>query len=145
MALNKNFSIICGWFVNNNFIHFGEDKSKSIFFGSRQEIKNSKPLNIQYNFASIYSSIHLSIQRLHPWWNPVRRISGLFVSQNRFLNVPLRKLLWNAVIQAFFGHACNAWHPNVNKKLKTRLEAAEKYMHKILRKVDWQIWHNFEK
>ena len=63
MALNKNFSIICGWFVNNNFIHFGEDKSKSIFFGSRQEIKNSKPLNIQYNFASIYSSIHPSI---HP-------------------------------------------------------------------------------
>ena len=66
MALNKNFSIICGWFVNNNFIHFGEDKSKSILFGSRHEIKNSKPLNIQYNFVSIYSSIHLSIQRLRP-------------------------------------------------------------------------------
>ena len=34
-ALNKNFSILCDWFVDNKLsIHFGEDKTKSILFGS---------------------------------------------------------------------------------------------------------------
>ena len=31
--LNRNFSNICDWFVDNKFsIHFGEDKTKSILF-----------------------------------------------------------------------------------------------------------------
>ena len=30
-ALNKNFSMLCDWFVDNKLsIHFGEDKTKSI-------------------------------------------------------------------------------------------------------------------
>ena len=49
-ALNKNFSMFCDWFVDNKFsIHFGEDKTKSILFGSKHKIKKSKPLNNQYN------------------------------------------------------------------------------------------------
>ena len=35
-ALNKNF-------------HFNDDKTKSILFSSKHEIKNLKPLNIQYS------------------------------------------------------------------------------------------------
>ena len=45
--------------------------------------------------------------------------------QNRFLNFPLRRLLCNAMIQPFFDYACNAWYPNINKKLKMRLQAAQ--------------------
>ena len=49
-ALNKNFIMLCDWFVDNKLsIHFGEDKTKSILFGSKHKIKRSKPLNIQYN------------------------------------------------------------------------------------------------
>ena len=34
---------ICGWFVDNNLsIHFGEDKTKSIFFASQHKINNFK-------------------------------------------------------------------------------------------------------
>ena len=29
------------------------------------------------------------------------------------------------MIQPFFDYACNAWYPNLNKNLKTRLEAAQ--------------------
>ena len=29
------------------------------------------------------------------------------------------------MIQPFFDYACNAWYPNINKKLKTRLQAAQ--------------------
>ena len=45
--------------------------------------------------------------------------------QKRFLHVPLRRLLCNAMIQPFFDYACNAWYPNVSKKLKMRLPAAQ--------------------
>ena len=45
--------------------------------------------------------------------------------QNRFLNFPLRRLLCNAMIQPFFDYACNAWYPNINKKLKMHLQAAQ--------------------
>ena len=45
--------------------------------------------------------------------------------QNRYLNTSLRRLLCNAMIQPFFDYACNAWYPNLNKKLKTRLQAAQ--------------------
>ena len=52
LAPNKNFSMLCGWFVDNKLsTHFGEDKTKSILFGSKYKIsqnqKQSKPLNIQ--------------------------------------------------------------------------------------------------
>ena len=45
--------------------------------------------------------------------------------QNKFLDIPLRRLLCNAMIQPFFDYACNAWYPNLNKNLKKRLQAAQ--------------------
>ena len=59
-TLNKNYSMLCDWFVDNKLtIHFGEDKTKSILFGSKHKIKKSKPLNIQYNDIKIkqYSKV----------------------------------------------------------------------------------------
>ena len=59
-VLNKNFSMLFDWFVDNILsIHFGEDKTKSILFGSIHKIKKSKPLNIQYNNIKIkqYSKV----------------------------------------------------------------------------------------
>ena len=46
-TLNKNL-------VDNKLsINFGEDKAKSILFGSKHKTKKSKPLNIQYNGIKI--------------------------------------------------------------------------------------------
>ena len=45
--------------------------------------------------------------------------------QDKFLDIPLRRLLCNALIQPYFDYACNAWYPNLNKNLKTRLQAAQ--------------------
>ena len=40
IQLNKNFSLICDWFVDNKLsIHFGEDKTKSILFSSKSKVK----------------------------------------------------------------------------------------------------------
>ena len=40
LALNESFSMLCDWFVDNKLsIRFGEDKTKSILFGSKHKIK----------------------------------------------------------------------------------------------------------
>ena len=49
----------------------------------------------------------------------------LFYWQNKFLDIPLHRLLCNAVTQPFFEHTCNAWYPNLNKN--------EKRFHRLLR------------
>ena len=47
--LTKDFSNICDWFVDNKLsLHFGEDKTKSIFFGSKRHLKPVEKLDIRY-------------------------------------------------------------------------------------------------
>ena len=130
-ALNKNFSMLCDWFVDNKLsIHFGEDKTKSVLFGSKHKIKKSKPLNIQYNDIKIkqYSKVTYlgcifdetlsgESMAIHVINKINSRLRFLY-RQNRFLNLSLQRLLCNAMIQPFFDYACNAWYPNINKKLK---------------------------
>ena len=49
--LSLNFSRPCDWFIANKLsIHLGEDKTKSIFFGPRLNIK---ALNIVYGNVKI--------------------------------------------------------------------------------------------
>ena len=38
--------------------------------------------------------------------------------KDRFLDVPLRRLLWNDLIQPHFDYACTAWYQQLTKKLK---------------------------
>ena len=47
--LNKDFQNVCDWFVVNILnIHFGEDKTKSILFANKREIKTARKLNVKY-------------------------------------------------------------------------------------------------
>ena len=66
IQLNKNFSLICDWFVDNKLsIHFGEDKTKSILFSSKRKIKKASPLNIQYKDKKNQIILKSNIFRLH--------------------------------------------------------------------------------
>ena len=39
-ALNKTFSMLCDWFVDNKLsIRFGEDKTKSIFLATNTKLR----------------------------------------------------------------------------------------------------------
>ena len=52
--LNKNFSSICDWFVDNKLsIHFGEDKTKCILFGTKQKLNKTGSLNIRHGTIQI--------------------------------------------------------------------------------------------
>ena len=58
--LNKDFHNICLWFIDNKLsIHFGEDKTKCILFGSKQKMKHAGKLEISFNNIEIkqYSSL----------------------------------------------------------------------------------------
>ena len=60
--------------------------------------------------------------------SPMTKINSrlrLLYRQRRYLSFPLHGSLCNALIQPLFDYACNAWYPSINKKLKTRLKAAQ--------------------
>ena len=44
---------------------------------------------------------------------------------NKFLSPQLRRLLCNALIQPHFDYACSVWYPNLNKKIKTKLQTLQ--------------------
>ena len=47
--LTKNFSNICDWFVDNKLsIHFGEDRTKSFLFSTKNRKRKIGILDIQY-------------------------------------------------------------------------------------------------
>ena len=53
-SLNKNFNSLCDWFVENKLsIHFGEDKTKSIVFGTKMKLRNLSKLVIKRNDIQI--------------------------------------------------------------------------------------------
>ena len=46
--LNKDFTNICEWFVDNRLsIHFGDDKTKSVLSASKRKIKRLPKLKIK--------------------------------------------------------------------------------------------------
>ena len=115
IQLNKNFSLICDWFVDNKLsIHFGEDKTKSILFSSKRKIKKASPLNTQYKDIKTkkYTKItYLGCIRdetlsgesmVTHVINKVNSRLRFLYRQNKFLDIPLRRLLSNAMIQPFF-------------------------------------------
>ena len=52
------------------------------------------------------------------------RLKFLYRKQ-RFLNLTLRRLLCNALIQPHYDYACSAWYPNLNKRLTKRIQTSQ--------------------
>ena len=60
--LTKDFSNICDWFVDNkHFINFGEDKTKSILFSSKRNLKLVEEFDIRYKEIKIKQNKHVII------------------------------------------------------------------------------------
>ena len=113
--LNLNFSSLCDWFIDNKLsIHLGEDKNKSILFGTKFNIKRAEPLNIVHGNVKIKQytkvtylgcildeSLSGESMALHVLHKINSRLRFLY-RQNRFLNKPLRRLLNNTNDPALF-------------------------------------------
>ena len=135
--LLKDFSSLCDWFVDNKLsVYFGQDKTKSILFGTKHKLRNAKALNIVYNGTEIkqYEKVkylgcildqNLSGELMA--LNVIDKVNSrlkFLHRQNRFFNT-LRRLLGDALIQPLFGYTCTAWFSNLSKRLKLRLQASQ--------------------
>ena len=136
--LNKDFSNICDWFIDNKLsIHFGDDKTKSILFATKNKIKKIDKLNITYCDINIkqYSKVTYlgcildeTLSGESMALNVINKINTrlkFLHRKSRFLSLPLRRLLCNALIQPHFDYACSAWYPNLNKKFKSKLQTLQ--------------------
>ena len=133
--LNKNFSDLCDWFLDNKLsIHFGDDKTKCILFASKNKVKKAAPLNINYkgvvikqhskvNYLGCILDETLSGESmgLHVLKKLNSKLKFLY-RKSKFLSPFLRRLLCNALIQPHFDYACTAWFPNLNQSLKKKLQ-----------------------
>ena len=129
--LNENFSDLCDWFVDNKLsIHFGDDKTKCILFASKSRVKKAEPLNINYKGLPIKQHDKVSYlgcildetlsgesMGLHVLNKLNSKLKFLY-RKNKFLSLPLKRLLCNALIQPHFDFACAAWFPNLNQGLQ---------------------------
>ena len=133
--LNKNFSNVCDWFVDNKLsIYFGEDKTKCILFGTKHRLNKVNSLKIKYGEVHIkqYHSVTYlgclldeTLSGESMAFKVINKINSRFRflhRKNRFLSPPLRRLLCNSLIQPHFDYACSAWYPNLNKRLKSKLQ-----------------------
>ena len=136
--LIRDFSSLRDWFVDNKLcIHFGQDKTKSILFGTKHKLQSTKSLNIVYNGIEIRQHAKVkylgcildeSLSGESMALNVIDKINSrlkFLHRQNRFLTPHLHRLLCNALIQPLFDYAYTAWLPNLSKKLRLRLQAMQ--------------------
>ena len=133
--LNKNFADVCDWFVDNKLnIHLGEDKTKCILFGTKHILNKVSSLDIEYGEIHIkqyhtvtclgclldetFSGESMALKVINKINSTLRFLSGKY----RFLSLPLRRLPCNSLIQPHFDYPCSAWYPNLNKRLKPKLQ-----------------------
>ena len=132
---------------NKLSVHFGEDKTKCILFGSKYKIKKADPLDIEYNSIKIkqYRKVtylgcilDATLSGESMALNVLNKINGrlkFLYRQENVLDKSLRRLLCNAMIQPFFDYACSAWYPHLNKSMQDRLQSAQNKCIKFCLKI----------
>ena len=147
--LNKDFNSLCEWFIDNKLsIHFGEEKTKSILFGTKQLLHKAKSLNIRYGDTEIKQ--HTKVTYLGcildndlSGESMVTKVLSLINGRLKFLyrkqkffNYSLRRLLCNALIQPHYDYACSAWYPSLNKRLLKKIQISQNKCVRYCLKLD---------
>ena len=133
--LNKNFSVVCGWFIDNKLsIHLGEDTTKCILFGTKYRLNKVSSLDIEYGEIHIkqyHTVTYLGCLLDEPLSgesmalkviNKINSRLRFLYRKNRFFSPPVRRLLCNSLMQPHFDYACSARYPNLSKRLKSKLQ-----------------------
>ena len=136
--LNSDFNSLCEWFIDNKLsIHFGEDKTKSILFGTKRHLKNQTDLDIKYGDIKIKQ--HNKVTYLGcildsnlSGESMATKVLGLvngrlkfLYRKQRFLTFSLRRLFCNALIQPHYDYICSAWYPSLSKKLLKKIQISQ--------------------
>ena len=112
--LNKDFSNVCDWFINNKLsIGFGKNKTKSIPFGTKKKLNNEDSLGIRYGT--------IQIKQYHT-------VTCLGVALDEDLSGKsmavkvIKKTILVSIILPHFKYAYSVWYSNLNKNLKTKFQ-----------------------
>ena len=107
---------------------------KCILIGTRHRVNKVNSLEIKYGEIQIkhyHTVIYLgclldeTLSGLSMALKVINKINSrlrFLYRKNIFLSPPLHRLLWNSLIQPHFDYACSAWYPNLNKRLKSKLQ-----------------------
>ena len=136
--LNTDLSSLCDWFINNKLsVHFGEERTKSILFGTKRQLKNQRDLVLRYR------DIEIKQHSKAPYLGCIQDndLSGesmatkvlslvnsrlkFLCRKQKFLTLPLCHLLCNALIQPHYDYACPAWYPSLNKRLSKKIQTSQ--------------------
>ena len=122
-------------------IRFGEDKTKSVLFFTKNRKKKIGTLDIQYGDVKIkqypkvtYLGCELeeSLSGEAMALKVINKINGrlkFLYRKNRYLTPYLKRLLCNALIQPHFDYVCSVWYPNLNMKFKSKFQTVQKQMY----------------
>ena len=119
-VLNNEFTSLCEWFIDNKLsIHFGHDKTKTIFFS---RMKSPPKLNIygdyslkQHNtveYLGCYLDSNLNRESMAR--RVLKKINtklNFLWKQCIYLKYSSRRLLCNALVQPHFDYGCTSWYP----------------------------------
>ena len=122
---------------NKLSIHFGEDKTKTILFSSKNRSKNADKIEIRRHdiilkqfdiveYLGYLMDCTLSGEQMA--LKVLGKINGrlkMLYREGKYLGQRLRRMLCNALIQPNFDYACSAWYPNLSKNLKNKLQIAQ--------------------
>ena len=162
--LNKDFNLLCDWFLDNKLsIHFGEDKTKTILFSPKNLAKGADPITINRHDVSLkqFSTVEYlgcildsTLSGEDMALKVLEKVNGrlkFLYRQGKYLNPRLRRMLCNTLIQPHFDYASSAWYPNLCKGLKGKLQIVqnkcirfclylgnrEGIRYKHLKKINW--------
>ena len=136
--LNTDLTSPCDSFIDNKLsVHFAEEKTKSILFGTKRQLKNQRDLALRYGDIEIKQHSKVT----YPGCILDNDLSGESMATNvvslvnsrlkfiyrkqKFLTLPLRRLLCNALIQPHYDYACPAWYPPLNKRLSKKIQTSQ--------------------
>ena len=129
--------------------HFGEDKTKSVLFAPLNKYKKLCKINISYGSLKIkqYSEVPYfgctldeSLSGESVALNVVSKFSLL---KKQILSPQLRQILCNALIQPHLDYAYSVWYPNLDKKVKTKLQTLQNKCVRFCLQLDNKArWNN---
>ena len=136
--LNTDLSSLCDWFIDNKLgVHFGEEKTKSILFGNKRQLKSQGDLvhgygNIEIKQYSKVTYLGCILDNDLSGESMATKILSLVNSRLKFLyrkqkllTLSLLRLLCNALIQPHYDYACLVWYPSLNKRLSKKIQTSQ--------------------
>ena len=115
-------------------IRFGEDKTKSILFSTKNRKRKIGTLGFDVKIKQ-YSKVTFSGRELGETLKGksmvlkvINELNGRLKFLNRksrYITPSLKRLLYNALIKPHFDYTCSALYPNLNKKFKSKLQTIQ--------------------